>query len=100
MKKNSIYCIQETWLDGDFVKEINGYIMFHHGLKKQICSRGQKGVAIILSPEFYNYYKLSGARPLIIPDNENNEEFGRFIGIYLSLHVKTNNKGAYSKKKE
>ena len=38
MKKNniSIYCIQETWLDGDFVKKINGYIMFHHGLKKKL----------------------------------------------------------------
>ena len=69
-------------------------------LKNKICSREQKGVAIILSPDFYNYYKLSGAKPLIIPDNENNEEFGRFIGIHLSLHVKTNNKGAYSKKKK
>ena len=48
----SIYSIQETWLDGDFVKEINGYTMFHHGLVSQTCSRGQKGVAIILSPGF------------------------------------------------
>ena len=69
-------------------------------LKIFFCSIGQKGVAIILSPEFYNYYKLSGAKPLIILDNENNEEFGRFIGIHLSHHVKTNNKGAYSKKKK
>ena len=50
----SIYFIQKTWLDGDFVKVINGYTMFHHGLVSQTCSRGQKGLAIILAPEFFN----------------------------------------------
>ena len=43
-----VYRIQETWLDGNFIKNINGYIMFHHVLISQICSRRQKGVAIIL----------------------------------------------------
>lgn len=27
-----VYCIQETWLDGNFMKEINGYMIFHYGL--------------------------------------------------------------------
>ena len=30
----SLYLIQETWLDGDFEKIINGYHLFHHGLKQ------------------------------------------------------------------
>ena len=44
MKKNniSIYCIQETWLDSDFVKEINGYIMFHYGLKNKFVVEDKK----------------------------------------------------------
>ena len=48
----SVYCIQEMWLDGNFIKEIEGYTICHHGLEKQVCTRGQNGVAIILSPEF------------------------------------------------
>ena len=41
MARNNIdaYCIQETWLDGDFVKESDGYTIFHHELKEQVCSR-------------------------------------------------------------
>ena len=35
----SVYCIQETWLDGNFIKEIEGYTVFHHGLEKQVCKR-------------------------------------------------------------
>ena len=54
-KKIDVYCIQETWLDGDFIKEIDGYTIFHHGLKEQTCSRGQNGVAIILLPTFSKY---------------------------------------------
>ena len=38
----SIYCIQEIWLDGDFVKEINGYIMFRHGFKKKLVVEDKK----------------------------------------------------------
>ena len=49
-KKNSAYCVQERWLDGDFVREINSYTMFHHGLKNQTCNRCQRNNAIILSP--------------------------------------------------
>ena len=53
----NVFYTQETWLDGIFVNEINGYTIFHHGLTKQICSRGQKRVAIILCPTFSNSYK-------------------------------------------
>ena len=60
-KKIDAYCIQETWLNGDFIKGINGYTIFHHELMEQTYSRGQNGVAIILSPNFQKYYKLSGS---------------------------------------
>ena len=60
-KKIDAYCIQETWLNGDFIKGINGYTIFHHELREQTYSRGQNGVAIILSPNFQKYYKLSGS---------------------------------------
>ena len=46
-KNISTYCLQEIWLNGYFVKGVNGYTVFHHGLKEQTCSRGQKGVAIM-----------------------------------------------------
>ena len=81
----SAYCIQETWLDGNFIKERNGYTFFHHGLAKQTCKRGQKGVGVILSPELTKYYKGTGSIPSVIPKNENSMELGRFIGIKLKF---------------
>ena len=57
--------------------------MFHHGLTKQICSRGQKGVAIILCPTFSNSYKQSGYKAPIVPENEDSVDFDRFIGLRL-----------------
>ena len=39
-KNIDAYCIQETWLDGDFIKKNDEYTIFHHGLKEQVCSRG------------------------------------------------------------
>ena len=90
MTKNNIlvYCIQETSLDGGFVKEINCHTMFHHGLESQACSRGQKVVGIILSPEFLKFYKFSESKPLLTLNSALNEEYGRFIGSKLSLEVK------------
>ena len=63
----SVYCIQERSLDGNFIKEIEGYTVFHHGLVKQVCKRGQNGVAIILSPEFTIFYNKSGSKPQVNP---------------------------------
>ena len=71
--------------------------MFYHGLKKQTSSRGQKGVAIILSPDFTNCYRLSGFKPLIIPDIDSSEEFRRFLGIKSSFKTKVYIKGAFRK---
>ena len=79
----SVYCIQETWLDGNFIKEIEGYTVFHHGLVKQVCKRGQNGVAIILSPEFTIFYNKSGSKPQVNPTISSSVDFGRFIGLKL-----------------
>ena len=99
-KNNNAYCIQETLLDVDFVKEIDGYTIFHHGLKEQIYSRGQNGGEIILSPTFSKYYKSSGSLPPVIC-KDNDLTTGRFIGLKLNIEgkVKGKNKGAFSKKK-
>ena len=94
----SVYCIQETWLDGNFVKEIEVYTIFHHGLEKKVCKRGQNGVAIILSPEFIIFYNKYGSKPQVNPTKTNNVEFGRFLGLKLSISVKISMKGAFQKK--
>ena len=90
-KNIDAYCIQETWFDGDFIKEIDGYTIFHHGLKKQVCSRGQNGVSIILSPTFSKYYKSSGSPPPVKPKN-NDLTAGRFIGLKFNIEVKVKGK--------
>ena len=65
----SVYCIQETWLDGNFIKEIERYTVFYHGLEKQVCKRGQNGVAIILYQEFTIFYNKSGLKDTSTPYN-------------------------------
>ena len=47
--------------------------MFHHGLTSQKYNKRQKGVAIILSPEFTKNYHDFGSVPPIVPVNEDNE---------------------------
>ena len=95
-RKIDVYLIQETWLDGDYVSEIKGYTLFRYGLKKK-CGRGQCGVGIILSPTFLQFYKDSGSKPPITVSDEN--AIGRFIGLELTIKVKTDHKGAFKKKK-
>ena len=61
--------------------------MFHHGLSSQKDNKRQKGVAIILSPEFTKAYHDSWSVPPIIPVNEDNELFGRFICLKFNINV-------------
>ena len=65
---------------------------------KKICKRGQKGVAIILSPDLAKMYNESGCLAPIIPTNENNIEFGRLIGIKLTIQSEFQEKCAFRKK--
>ena len=93
------YLIQETWLDRDFEKIINGYHLFHHGLKQQICKRGKKWVAIILSSDLAKMYNESGCLAPIIPTNKNNIEFGMLIGIQLTIQSEFQEKGVSEKRR-
>lgn len=90
----SSFCVQETWMLGNFAKEINGILMLHHNSKTKLNKMGRspRGVAILLNSEFIKAYKKAGSiAPVYMP----NEEFeGRFIRIPLIL----NNYDDYGKK--
>ena len=74
--------------------------MFHHRLESQKYSRGQKSVAIILSPKFTKSYHESGSLPTIVPTDNSKEEYGRFVGLKFSLNIKNIEKGMFRKRKE
>jgi hypothetical protein len=80
-KSLNVYCVQETWLEGDTFNEvINGYHIFRHNGGKgnhNFC-----GVTIILSPQYYNGWKNASARPPITTDVA-----GEFAGRYISINV-------------
>ena len=57
------FLVQETWLTGDWEKEMRGYLVVHRPHKKEKKrKRGlEKGrVAIILSPYFCQAYEQAG----------------------------------------
>ena len=87
-------CTQQTWFDENFIKEVYDYAIIYHGLKEQTYSRGQNGVAIILSPTFAYYLKLSGSLPSIISQDDDIDLEG-FFGIKLNFKVKVKNKDAF-----
>ena len=89
MEDNEIhaYFIQETWLIGDWTREINGFTIFHHGMEESVCNRGSRGVAIILSPLLTRAYVREGSLPPITSDQKSNSA-GRMIGINISFQPK------------
>ena len=97
----SIALLQETWLIGDFSKTINGFQMIHHGLKKMSSNRGERGVAIILSPSIIDAYKSAGESPPLTPSDLEDTCYGRFISINICLKCHFNcSKGAFRKKRQ
>ena len=94
------YLIQETWLDGNDLLDIKGFKIFHHGLVTQVCSRGQKGVAIILSPEMYLAYKDAGERKPFCPEDPLSNEYGRFISLKLAIRADNNKIGAFCTRRQ
>ena len=61
-KSIDVYFVQETWLVGDaFDKVINGYHVFRHNGGKG--THNFRGVAISLSPRYYQGWRATGARP-------------------------------------
>ena len=80
-----VYFVQETWLEGDvFEKVINGFHIFRHNGSEG--NHNFRGVAIILSPRYYDGWKAAGARPPLITDAA-----GKFAGRYISINVILNN---------
>ena len=82
-KSLDVYFVQETWLEGDtFDEVINGYHVF-----RDIGGKGNHnfhGVAIILSPQYYQGWKAAGARPPLTTDMTG-EFAGRCITINITL---------------
>jgi hypothetical protein len=83
MRQNNIgvWLVQETWEDGDkFDVNVNGYHIFCHNTNQgeNGCQHLFRGVAIILSPLFYDAWKAAGSPPPITTDS-NNDFVGRFI---------------------
>lgn len=102
MAKNGLdfYTAQETWMDETENFEINGYYIFTHGLDVQTSNCGQVGVAIILSPNLYNEYKLAGSPIPIIPPKHDTVSYGRFIGLRFTIRTDNNSRGAFSAKRK
>jgi len=78
-----IYLIQETWLTGNWTKDIHGYTLFHHGLETATCSRGTGGVGIILSPRMKTAWTNAGNPPPIYGGIL--AKTARFIGLQLII---------------
>jgi hypothetical protein len=45
-----IYLLQETWLTGNFITNIHGITVIHHGPEEPVSNRGSGGIAILLGP--------------------------------------------------
>ena len=90
MQTHSIHatCIQETWFAGndmDFERE--NYHLFHHNKSQRSSTRGhiEGGVAIILSPIFYQAYLRARAKNIEIITTPPGKFEGRVLGIPLSF---------------
>jgi hypothetical protein len=83
-KQLDVYFVQETWIEGDdFETEIRGYHVFRHN--RALGSNLHRGVAIILSPRYYDGWKAAGGKsPVVLPQED--EFFGRFIGLTIKLN--------------
>ena len=79
------WLLQETWEEGDNVDtEVGGYHVFCHNAEREVTGHQHlyRGVAIILSPQFHEAWKLAGSPPPITIDPE--EDFaGRLLRLTL-----------------
>ena len=57
-RKIDVYLIQETWLDGDYVSEIKGYTLFHHGLKNKSAVEVNVVQALFYLQTFCSFTKI------------------------------------------
>ena len=70
----------------------------HHVLHTPTCSRGARGVAILLSPALHKAYQDAGS-PKPSTFTPGSIEGGRFIGIPLKLIVKISTRKSFNKHK-
>ena len=82
-----IYCVQETWLEGNWEEVINDYLFIHHGVSKCSCKRGNRGVGIILSPHMQTCYNRinKGNKDHSSMDIDNVDR-GTFLSIKLEIN--------------
>ena len=81
-----VYCVQETWLEGNWEKLINGFLFIHHGVKKCSCKRGNRGVGIFLSPHMQKCYeRVENGNRCQSGDNDDDITSGRFLSIKVQL---------------
>ena len=89
MRQNDVgaWLLQETWEEGDeFDVDIGGYHIFRHNALRGENGRQHlfRGVAIILSPTFYQAWRAAGSLSPITTDPE--DEFsGRIICLKLKF---------------
>ena len=74
---------------------MRGRTIFCHGLSKSNFSRGERGVTIMITPNFFAYYEDSRGMPAAhAPDDDDNFLCSRYLEITLKL------KGIFKVKKE
>ena len=81
------WLVQETWLEGDdFDTVIGGYHIFRTNSPVGDTGRAHlfRGVAIVLSPRFYQAWKHAGSSMPISTDSSS-PFAGRFIGVLLKF---------------
>ena len=62
---------------------------------KNNCSKGQKGFVIILPPTSLRFHKQLGSKPPIVPKDEDDVDFGKFIRLILQINVEKSLKGDF-----
>ena len=89
-------------MTGDFIKTTNDVRFVYHSLKLSNSSRGERGVAIFLSPvEITAYENANEEPPITSGECIDNMPSGRFNSLKLRSegHVK-NKKGVFRKKEK
>jgi len=84
-ERNTVYCIQETWVVGNSEILVRGHLMFSHNRENRtVGSKGRipGGVAIILSLSAVIAWKTAGSKPPLTTPLTS-KFVGRFIGVKL-----------------
>ena len=81
------YCVQETWIVGNFNTVVRDTMFFHHKREEiEVGTRGMVpgGVAIIISPAAVTAWRAAGEKPPITTPLQS-KFVGRFLGLKLQF---------------